>query len=90
MKSIISEPWNGKIASCEHCGARDREAITLFTKVRQGREVLEAMLSEEQQSSMEQYSQDWEDYLLRMMELSFREGMVLGIRLGAEVFSVSE
>ena len=87
MESVISELWNGEIAPCEHCGAQDRKANTLFAKVRQGREALAGELTESQRAHLEACVSDWEDYLLRMMELAFREGMVLGLRLGAETFS---
>jgi len=87
MHSILSELWNGEIAPCEHCGARDGKANTLFTGMRQKREVLEAELTERQKADLDRYFQLSEDYLLRMMELAFREGIILGARLGSAVFS---
>ena len=90
MKSVISELWNGEIAPCEHCGAQDGLANILFSKMKQGRETMEKILPEERRDVLESYSQLWEDYLLRMMELSFQEGLVLGLRLGREVFSLEE
>ena len=77
MKSVISELWNGEIAPCEHCGAQDTLANILFSKRKQGRETMEKILPEERRDVLESYSQLWEDYLLRMMELSFQEGLVL-------------
>lgn len=88
--NTISELWDGKIAPCEHCGARDAKANLMFAGIRRSKEALEAALPEVQQSLAEKYAQCWEDYLMRMMELSFREGVILGMRLGAEVFSDSK
>ena len=86
MKAI-SDLWNGNIAPCEHCGAHDSMVNVLYTKMRQGREALEAELTVQQKSNFERYSQLSEDYLLRMMELAFRDGFTIGSRLAAEIYS---
>lgn len=87
MKQIISELWNSNLAPCEHCGAQDIKANTLYAKVQQGRGALEEMLLEEQRKPLAHYGQCWEDYLLRMMERAFQEGFVIGSRMAAEVYS---
>lgn len=55
--------------------------------MRQKGEVLEAELTEQQKAHLDRYFQLSEDYLLRMMELAFREGIILGARFGTAVFS---
>ena len=85
---VIYELWNGEIAPCEHCGAQDGPANNLYSKMKQEKEAMEKNLPEERRGLLDAYSQSWEDNLLRMMELSFREGFVLGLRLGTEAFSM--
>jgi len=85
--NVISDLWNGNIAPCEQCGAKDRQANVLYAETQRSREALNASLSGENHDLLENYGKHWEDYLLRMMELSFREGLALGIRLTTEVFS---
>ena len=87
MESAISNLWNGNIAPCEHCGTQDGKVNQLFTRMRREREVLEAELTADQKARLEGYSQLSEDYLLRMMELAFREGFVVGSQITAEVYS---
>lgn len=85
--NVISDLWNGNIAPCEHCGAKDRQANALYAGAQRSREALKASLAGENHDLLENYGKHLEDYLLRMMELAFREGLVLGIRLTTEVFS---
>lgn len=87
MNQEISDLWNGNLAPCEHCGAQDQTANNLYSRVQRCREEMTAGLTGEQRGILEQYAQVWEDYLLRMMELAFRDGFITGSRLAAEVWS---
>ena len=87
MESTIIDLWNGEIAPCEHCGAQDQKANLLLAKVRRSREALDHGLNAEQKELSEQHAQAWEDYLLRMLELAFRDGFTVGSRLTEEVYS---
>ena len=87
MENMISELWFGNIAPCEHCGSHDRQANTLIGLIERNRENLSRELSDPQRALFQKYIDATEEYLLRMMELSFREGFCTGSRLTAEVFS---
>ena len=87
MENMISELWFGNIAPCEHCGSHDRQANTLIGLKERNRENLNRELSDSQKELLQKYIDASEEYLLRMMELSFREGFCIGSRMTAEVFS---
>ena len=72
---------------CERSGANDCKARILYGGIMKNREMMEKGLSGEQKEQLADFGQRWEDYLLRMMELAFREGVSPGLRLGAEAFS---
>ena len=85
MQQTICDLWNGEIAPGEHCGAHDTELNTLFGLMEQSREKLAAGLDENQQEFLQTYMDASEEYLLRMMELTFCEGFTLGGRLVTEI-----
>ena len=87
MTRTISELWNGSIAPCEHCGARDPELNKLLGFMERHRESLREGLTAAQRETLEKYIDCSDEYLLRMMELSFCEGFTLGSRLLVEVLT---
>ena len=84
MSETISELWNGDIAPCEHCGAKDPQANRLICLMVQNREALCRDLSDAQKEMFQKYMDRSEDYLFRMMELAFGEGFSLGTKLAIE------
>lgn len=85
MPQTISDLWNGNIAPCEHCGAHDKEANELIRLMERHREMLLSGLTELQKELLQKYIDCSEEYLLRLMELSFCDGFCLAGRLAAEV-----
>ena len=60
------------------------EANRLAGLVERRRELLNEGLTEAQREKLGQYADCAEDYQLYLMELAFREGFGLGLRLAAE------
>lgn len=84
MSQTIDALWNGELAFCEHCGAHDPQANRLVCQAAKSRDSLLTQLPEEQQTLLQSYVDQTERYTLRMMELAFREGFSVGVRLLAE------
>lgn len=80
----ITDLWYGAIAPWETCGAGDKQSIQLCTLRERHRGALDAGLTDAQKEVFQKYQQCGEEYLLRMMELAFREGYCLASRLAAE------
>ena len=85
MTKTIQELWNGNIAPCEHCGSHDPEANKLNTLLERNRETLNKKLTEAQKEIFQKYTDCSDEYLLRMLELAFTDGFVLGSKLMIEV-----
>ena len=69
---------------CEHCGAHDSEANRLIRETAKNRDALLAQLPQKQQMLLQSYVDQTERYTLRMMELAFRDGFSVGVRLLTE------
>jgi len=87
MATTICELWNGNIYPAERCGAHDREANHLSSLIARTRESLLAELTAEQKLLFQEYIDCSEEYLFRMMELSFCDGFRIGGRLILEIGS---
>ena len=85
MTNAIFELWNGNIAPVEHCGAHDREANHLSSLIERNREALLVLLTPEQRLLFQKYIDSLEEYLLRMMGLSFYDGFRIGAKLIMEI-----
>ena len=84
MTETIKALWNGEMAFCEHCGAHDVQANQLVRELAKKREGLLEQLPQHQRELLEHYVDQTERYTLRMMELAFRDGFSVGMRLLAE------
>ena len=84
MTRTIEALWNGELAFCERCGAHDSEANRLIRETAKNRDALLAQLPQEQQMLLQSYVDQTERYILRMMELAFRDGFSVGVRLLTE------
>ena len=84
MTRTIEALWNGEMAFCEHCGAHDSEANRLIRETAKNRDALLAQLPQKQQMLLQSYVDQTERYTLRMMELAFRDGFSVGVRLLTE------
>ena len=84
MTRTIEALWNGALAFCEHCGAHDSEANRLIRETAKNRDALLAQLPQKQQMLLQSYVDQTERYTLRMMELAFRDGFSVGVRLLTE------
>ena len=84
MQTII-DLWNGNIAPCEHCGAHDSEANHLVFLMERNRETLKKGLTAVQMELFQKYIDCSEEYLLRMMELAFCDGVCMGGKLAMEI-----
>lgn len=84
MKQTIIDLWNGNIAPCEACSSRDMEGKHLISLMEHNREALSAGQSVNQMETLQKYIDCAEEYLLRMLELSFADGFSLGCRLVME------
>lgn len=84
MQTII-DLWNGNIAPCEHCGARDSEANHLISLMERNRESLLEGLTAAQIEIFQKYIDCSEEYLLRMLELAFCDGFSLGGKMAMEI-----
>lgn len=84
MTQIISDLWNGNIAPCEHCGARDAEADHLIDLMERNRIALCKDMTDAQKETLQKYINCSEDYLTRMLELAFCDGFCLGSKLAME------
>ena len=82
--NTITDLWNGNIAPCEHCGAHDPVANQLISLIERNRESLCGELNESQKETFRKYLDCSEEYLLRMLELSFAEGFALASKLTIE------
>ena len=85
MTTAICELWNGNLAPVEQCGSYDGEANHLSCLIDRNRETLFAKLNAEQKVLFQKYVDCSDEYLLRMMELSFGDGFRIGTRLAMEV-----
>ena len=81
MAQTITDLWNGNIAPCEHCGSHDPQINNLIGLIERNRENLSRGLTESQMDTFQKYIDCSEEYLLRMLELSFSDGFSLGSRL---------
>lgn len=84
MTQTIEALWNGELAFAEHCGAHDPQANQLVRELGQSRDSLLEQMSLPQRELLERYVDQTERYTLRMMELAFRDGFSVGVRLLAE------
>ena len=84
MQTII-DLWNGNVAPCEWCGAHDPEANHLVGLMERNRESLREGLTAAQAEIFQKYIDCSEEYLLRMLELSFSDGFCLGGKLTMEM-----
>ena len=84
MTQTIEALWNGELAFAEHCGAHDSQANQLVRELGQSRDSLLVQMSLPQRELLERYVDQTERYTLRMMELAFRDGFSVGVRLLAE------
>ena len=84
MSQTIYDLWNGNIAPAEHCGSHDSDANHLFSLMARNRETLYGELSDTQKEILQKYADCSEEYLLRMLELAFRDGFSLGCKLVME------
>lgn len=84
MQTII-DLWNGNIAPCEHCGAHDPEANYLVSLMERNRETLREGLTAAQIELFQKYIDCSEEYLLRMLELAFCDGVCMGGKLAMEI-----
>ena len=85
MIQTIQDLWNGNVTPYEHCGAHDSEANKLNNLLERNREALSEKLTEAQREIFQKYTDCSDEYLLRMLELAFADGFVLGSRLMVEV-----
>ena len=85
MSTSISDLWNGNIAPCEHCGAHDSEANHLLGLMERNRETLREGLTAAQSEIFQKYLDCSEEYLLRMLELAFCDGLCAGGKLVMEI-----
>ncbi|MBQ9149161.1 MAG: hypothetical protein IJX69_06310 [Oscillospiraceae bacterium] len=83
MQTII-DLWNGNIAPCEVCGSNDTEINDLLGLMKRNRESLCDTLTAPQKDAFQKYMDCTEEYLLRMLELAFRDGFCLASRLLTE------
>ena len=84
MSQTIIDLWNGNLAPVEHCGARDPMVREQVSRIERHRETLGRGLTQAQAETFQKYMECSEAYLLRMLELAFRDGFCLGSRLGIE------
>lgn len=84
MKTTISDLWNGNIAPVERCGAHDPELNELLRLMERHRDSLNSGFTAAQKEIYQKYIDCAEEYLLRMLELSFCEGFTLGSKLTVE------
>ena len=84
MQTII-EVWNGNNAPCETCGAHDADANRLLCVMELKREILREGLTAIQADILQKYIESSEEYLLRMMELAFRDGFCTGGKMVMEM-----
>ena len=84
MLRFISALWNGSIAPCDCCGAYDEKANHLIGLLERNRIALNEELTAAQEELFEKYIACSDEYLLRMMELSFCDGFTLGTNLTVE------
>ena len=87
MATTICELWNGNVYPAERCGAHDREAKHLSSLIERNRESLLLELTAEQKLLFQKYIDCSDEYLFRMMELSFCDGFRIGGRLMMEIGS---
>lgn len=85
MTQTISDLWNGNIAPCEHCGSHDPVANELIALIERNRENLSRGLTTAQMETFQKYIDCSDEYLLRMLELAFSDGFILGSRLAIAV-----
>lgn len=81
MNNAISDLWNGNIAPCEHCGSYDPAVNELVGLVERNRQNLSDGLTAAQMETFQKYIDCTDEYLLRMLELSFYDGFRLGTNL---------
>ena len=85
MQTII-DLWNGNIAPCEHCGSQDPVINKLVELIERNREKLSGGLTEAQMETFQKYIDCSDEYLLRMLELAFSDGLCLGCKLVMETW----
>ena len=81
MEEPIIELWNGRIAPCQYCGAQDARSISLHAAMGVCGEKLRKTLLPEQAELLERYISLSESFLIRSMELAFRDGFRCGSRI---------
>lgn len=87
MQQTIIDLWNGNIAPSEHCGSHDEQANHLLSLMERNRGKLAEGLTAAQLELFQKYIDCSEEYLFRMLELSFREGYCIGSRLMTEALA---
>lgn len=87
MMQTIVDLWNGNIAPCEHCGSHDSEANHLLALMERNRATLCEGMTTAQTETFQKYIDCSEEYLIRMLELSFCEGFCLGSKLTVEALT---
>ena len=84
MQNILSNIWNGNISVGDRCGMYDPEVKELVSLLSQNRKSLESLLSQEQLLLFEKYDDHYEEYLLRLMEHAFCDGVRFATKLLVE------
>ena len=84
MAQTIYDLWNGNITPADHCGSHDPEANHLISLMMRNEEKLRGGLPDGQREVFQKYVDCSEEYLMRMLELAFREGFSLGCKLVTE------
>ncbi|MBR2047435.1 MAG: hypothetical protein IJ960_02455 [Oscillospiraceae bacterium] len=84
MSKTICDLWNGEIAPSEHCGAHDPVLNKLIILRQRNMEKLSGSLTDAQKEVFVKYIDCSEEFLLRSMELAFRDGFALGGKLTAK------
>ncbi len=87
MMQTITDLWNGNIAPCERCGAKNPEVNNLLGLIERNRNVLQEGLTAAQMETFQKYIDASDEYLLRMLELAFCDGFRLGSRLTTEALT---
>ena len=84
MPQTIIDLWNGNIAPCEYCGSHDPQLNQMIGLIERNRDALYEKMTEVQRDTFQKYIDCSEEYLLRMLELAFRDGFCLGSKLVME------
>ena len=86
MQTIV-DLWYGNINPSERCGAEDPQIRQLIALMARHQQALRGKLPEEQIQIFQKYVDCSDEYLLRMLELAFCQGVCLGEKLVTEALS---